>query len=154
MMDLNTTRALIAAFGADPAHWPDPDAARRALQTHRTALTQDLAQAKVLDSQIKSVLQAKTPAPSELLERRIMKNLPQNLPVQNLSAQNGQPRSTNSKTQWRAVAALFAVVFGVIGVGFTALSLHDPSAEAAVWREAALDMGVDDIYDWVMKDDG
>ena len=77
----------------------------------------------------------------------------------NLPTQNGLPANdVSAKFNWRAIAATF-VVLGA--VGFTALNMPAPApaddaadAEVEIWREAALDLGIDDVFDWVHSEDG
>jgi len=155
MMDLKTTQYYLDCYGTDTTRWPEPEAGKIALAVYAKELGDDLSAAKQLDA----ALSEPTASPSDLLSRRIMANLP---------AQDGAPANDVSrarKINWRAVAAVF-VMLGAIG--FATLSLQSPETmvpseqiltaentteETEVWREAALDMGVDDVYDWVYSED-
>ena len=148
MLDLKTTRYYLDCYGTDTAHWPEPEAGKIALAVYKDELGEDLAQTERLDSALSD---HHMNPPSDLLARRIMSKLP---------AQDGAPANDTSrgyKFNWRAVAATFAVLSAV---GFTTLNMRPPApddaiaAESEVWREAALDLGVGDVFDWVHSEDG
>lgn len=148
MLDLETTRYYLDCYGMDTTRWPEAEAGKIALAVYKAELGEDLAQAKRLDSALSN---HHIHPPSDLLARRIMSKLP---------AQDGAPANDTSrgfKFNWRAVAATFAVLSAV---GFTTLNMSAPApddaatAETEVWREAALDLGVDDVFDWVHSEDG
>ncbi len=148
MLDLKTTRYYLDCYGTDTTRWPEAEAGKIALAVYKAELGEDLAQTERLDG---ALSQHHISPPSDLLARRVISNLP---------AQDGAPANDTSlgfKFNWRAVAATFAVLGAV---GFTALNMSAPapddaaSAETEVWREAALDLGVDDVFDWVHSEDG
>lgn len=147
MLDLKTTQYYLDCYGTDTSRWPEPDAGKTALAVYAKELGPDLIQAKRLDAAMSA---AAVHPPSDLLARRIMANLP----AQDGAAANDMRPAR--RFNWRAIAASF-VILGTIGV--TTFSLQSPpavngAAEAEVWREAALDMGVDDVFDWVYSEDG
>jgi len=122
-MDLKTTQYYLDCYGTDTTRWPEPEAGKIALAVYAKELGDDLSAAKRIDV---------TPS---------------------------------RKISWRAVAAAF-VMIGAIG--FATLSLQSPETtapteqtltaentaeETEIWREAALDMGVDDVFDWVYSED-
>ena len=148
MLDLKTTRYYLDCYGTDVMRWPEPEAGKIALAVYTAELGEDLTHAKRLDD---ALMREHISPPSDLLARRIMNQLP---------AQEGVAANDTGRgglMNWRAIAATF-VLFGA--VGFTALNMQAPAAsdisaaETEVWREAALDMGVDDVYDWVYAEDG
>lgn len=157
IFDLDTTQYYLQSYGADTARWPDPAAGAASLKAHRPYLADNISEAAALDSVLAPVLSAPLASPSELLSRRILKSLP---PQNGLHDTADIPAPANDRQsrpfKWRTVAALFAAIGAI---GFTALNLNTPgvaetSEEAEIWREAALDMGVDDVYDWVYAEDG
>ena len=96
------------------------------------------------DTKLDKVLAAyQAPAPSDLLKARILKAAQQER--QGAAAQTAQPSFV------RRFAPIAATVLAICAIGFTALNqnaaINDP--EAAAWQEAALDLGMDDIYAWV-----
>lgn len=145
IMNLKTAKYYLDCYGTDTSRWPEPDAGKTALAIYAKELGYDLSEAKQLDVALKG---AAVSPPSELLPRRIMANLP---------AQDGAAANDTAprKYSWRAIAAAFVIVGAV---GFTTLSLQsaptDDAAAAEIWREAALDLGVDDVFDWVYSEDG
>ncbi len=155
MMDLKTTQYYLDCYGTDTTRWPEPEAGKIALAVYAKELGENLLSAKRLDA----ALSKPSAAPSDLLSRRIIANLP---------AQDGTPANDvtpSRKISWRAVAATFVMVGAI---GFATLSLQSPETtapteqtltaentteETEIWREAALDMGVDDVFDWVYSED-
>ena len=77
------------------------------------------------------------PAPSDLLKARILK----------AAGEVSAPRRSFAKRYMPLAASLIAVC----AIGFAALQVTgiggQPEAEA--WQEAALDLGFQDIYEWV-----
>lgn len=149
MLDLKTTQYYLDCYGTDTARWPEPAAGKTALAVYAKELGGELIEAKRLNAALADT----PPPPSDLLPRRIMTNLPaQKIPL--LSTMAANDVSGARKFKWPAIAAAF-VMIGAIG--FTTLSLQTPAiddTEAEVWREVALDMGVDDVFDWVYSEDG
>ena len=145
MLDLKTTRYYLDCYGTDTTRWPQPEAGKIALAVYKAELGEDLTQASRLDGALGN---HHINPPSDLLARRIMSKLP---------AQKGAPANDiGAKFNWRAVAATLVVLSAV---GFTTLNMRAPAfddtaAETEVWREAALDLGVDDVFDWVHSEDG
>lgn len=154
-MDLDTTKYYLNCYGTDTTRWPEPEAGKIALAVYAKELGNEVSAAKRLDT----ALSADVAAPSDLLNRRIMANLP----AQNGAAANDV--TSARKISWRAISAAFVMVGAI---GFATLSLQSPDTtapteqtltaentfeETEVWREAALDMGVDDVFDWVYSED-
>lgn len=152
MLDLKTTKYYLDCYGTDTTSWPEPEAGKIALAVYTKELGDELTNAKRLDAALKAQTQS---PPSDLLARRIMAGLP----AQDEVAAND--KGGYNKVNWRAIAAAF-VVLGA--VGFTALNTRSPAPadaviedntqESEIWREAALNMGVDDVFDWVYAEDG
>jgi len=147
ILDLKTTQYYLACYGTDVSRWPEPDAAKTALAVYANDLDNALDEAKRLDA---ALANASVNPPRDLLARRILSSLP---------AQDGTPANDvdpSPRWNWRAVAAALLLVGTV---SFATLSLQSPptdnaAEEAEGWREAALDMGVDDVFDWVYSEDG
>ena len=96
------------------------------------------------DAKLDKVLAAyQAPAPSDLLKARILKAAQQE--SQDVQTQIAQPSFT------RRFAPIAAMVLAVCAIGFTVLEQNTPinDPEAAAWQEAALNLGLDDIYAWV-----
>ena len=96
------------------------------------------------DAKLDKVLAAyQAPAPSDLLKARILKAAQQE--------RQGAPAQTAQPSLARRFAPIAATVLAICAIGFTAMQhnagIADP--EAAAWQEAALDLGMDDIYAWV-----
>ena len=91
----------------------------------------------------KALAAYQAPAPSDLLKARILKAAAQES-VES-PAQIAQP------SFMRRFAPIAATVLAVCAIGFTAMQQNsfaeDP--DAAIWQEAALNLGLDDIYAWV-----
>ncbi len=90
------------------------------------------------DKKLGAVLDSyQAPAPGDLLKTRILK----------AAGEASAPRRSFVK-YYISVAASFVAV---CAIGFTALQVTgiggQPEAEA--WQEAALDLGFQDIYEWV-----
>ena len=99
---------------------------------------------KMSDAELDKVLSAyQAPAPSDLLKARILKAAQQE--------RADSPVQPAQRSFTRRFAPIAATLLAVCAIGFTALqqgsSIEDP--EAAAWQEAALDLGMDDIYAWV-----
>ncbi len=104
-------------------------------------MTKDM---KMSDAELGKALAAyQAPAPSDLLKARILKAAQQER--QGVPAQTAQPSFV------RRFAPMAATVLAICAIGFTAIQQNSLGAdpEAAAWQEAALDLGMDDIYAWV-----
>ena len=76
------------------------------------------------------------PEPSELLKARILK------------AAKTQPAQKQSFT--RRFMPIAASLLAVCAIGFVTLQYTQTSqTETAAWQEAAIDLGFEDIYEWV-----
>ena len=76
------------------------------------------------------------PEPSELLKARILK------------AAKTQPAQKRSFT--RRFMPIAASLLAVCAVGLTTLQFTQTTeTETAAWQEAAIDLGFEDIYEWV-----
>ena len=75
------------------------------------------------------------PEPSELLKARI------------LQAASAKPAEKLSFA--RRFMPLATSLLTVCAIGLTTLQLTQTDAETAAWQDAAIDLGFDDIYDWV-----
>lgn len=147
MLDLDTTKYYLSCYGTDISRWPEPDAGKTALAVYANDLGSELRETIRLDNALTG---APLNPPSDLLARRILSNLP---------AQDGAATYDTSSPRvlnWRAIAA---TLIALGAAGFATLSLQSPPAseavtESEIWREAALDMGVDDVFDWVYSEDG
>ena len=151
MLDLKATRYYLSCYGTETSRWPEPEAGRTALAVYAKELGADLTQAQRLEAAIGSTA---VRAPSDLLPRRIMANLPAQEPVapKEIAANDMTPRKFN----WRIIAAAF-VIAGAVSVSTISLQnppTEEPAVDTEIWREAALDMGVDDVFDWVYNEDG
>jgi len=146
ILDLKTVQYYLSCYGTDVSRWPEPDAGDIALAIYAKELGPELTQTAQLDAALTG---ATVNPPSDLLSRRIMAALP----AQDGAAANDLSLSKR-RFNWRAIAASLVAIGAV---GFTALSFQTPSdtttEDAQVWREAALDMGVDDVFDWVYSED-
>lgn len=79
------------------------------------------------------------PEPSELLKARILKAAGTNTVV--------KPSFT------RRFMPIAASLIAICAIGLTTLQLSQTdNTETAAWQEAALDLGFDDIYEWVETD--
>ncbi len=157
MLDLKTTQYYLDCYGSDVSRWPEPEAGKIALAVYAADLGPALSSAQRLDT---ALAQATLPPPSDLLARRILSSLPaqHGAPANDVtpSPRSRLPEFRMPEIRLRALAAAMLVVGAA---GFTVLSLQTPptdnaAAESEVWREAALDMGVDDVFDWVYSEDG
>jgi len=139
-MTISEFEALIAAYGANSARWPENRrvAGERFLKTNPDA--QKLLQAETkLDAMLDTI---STSEPSEILKARIMK------------AATGQvhsaPLENTPRRQYWKIAASFAVIVAVGAIGYsTYTSPSEIQTEETVWLEAANELGVSDIYTWV-----
>jgi len=78
----------------------------------------------------------KAPEPSELLKARILK------------AAKAEPATKPAFT--RRFMPIAASLLAVCAIGLTTLQLTQTNeTETAAWQEAAIDLGFEDIYDWV-----
>lgn len=120
--------AIIEAYGASPARWPaaerDDALALIAEQPERFATAQ------AAEAELDALLGSGSMQPSDLLERRIMRALP-------------EPRSTG--WNWRAPAAAAAAVLLAVSVGvgsgvFT--PVEEPSIEE-LYADALYSYGMD-----------
>jgi len=79
------------------------------------------------------------PAPSDLLKARILKT----------AGETAAPRRSYAK-RYISIAASFVAV---CAIGFATLQVMNPDQpEAEIWQETALDLGFQDIYEWVESD--
>lgn len=159
---LQRTKAYLAAYGADSANWPDPKRAAKALETHKEALVHEISQEDALEAWLAPKLAVPSPVPSELLAGRILKSaarerastVPTSMKPANdrlddrLNSRRPRIRQINVRRVTQSAAALLLVAAAAIG---TAAQLRSFETEAAEWQEAALDLGVDDVYSWVME---
>lgn len=84
------------------------------------------------------------PEPSDLLKARILNAAR----LENASA----PPARASFT--RRFMPIAASLLAICAIGFTVLqSSNTAITETAAWQEAAIDLGFDDIYDWVETED-
>ncbi len=143
---------LLAAYGRDPARWPETVrvSAQAFLTTHQAELGPALADAANLDDMLSQYVPA---PPSDLLTARLLRSLPpQQIPQK-------------SKTPgWHAIAAMVVAAFS-LGFGgsqyFLApgtpagdgVSIATAETVDGAWLEAADDLGVSDVYNWVHGED-
>jgi len=157
---LQMTKDYLAAYGANSARWPDPARAVQALEAHKNALVSEISQESALEAWLAPSLDAPAAAPSELLAKRISKaaaispppeeGLSDQGPDQLKAANDRGPRFGHINFRRLSQAAAALLVIAAAGMG-TAVQLQNPDADAAGWQEAALDLGVDDVYSWVME---
>jgi ferric-dicitrate binding protein FerR (iron transport regulator) len=126
-MLFETFETLIARHGTDPARWPDPLLAE---QEHVKAWLK-------AERELNAAMQAvPTAALSANFQDRVIEALP-----------NTQSNRSGRRLRYGSlVAAALACVFA------GTLFLQSPSEDEA-WQEAAEDIGLGDIYEWVMDDD-
>lgn len=91
--------------------------------------------------------------PSDLLAARILREAKvttQDPPAEDLESQdlNTVANASRTKKYWPRIAALALVAFSVGMVSFTSLT-PSTSEDETSWLEAANDLGMDEIYDWV-----
>jgi len=84
------------------------------------------------------------PEPSEGLRGKILADLPQ------------KGAANDNRFVFRRIAAALIAVFAI---GFAAMNLPllttgEPSADTAIWQQAANTLGVEDIYLWVEGEEG
>lgn len=159
-LNLHDTRHYLAAYGVDVSRWPDPVLGAKALKDHSAALAGEISEAETLDHILEPVLTAHSAPPSELLPAHIRKSLTQTSDasphgtavVKNMTPRNDNGNSTGRyrsfSKHWgsRAAAAIF-----VAAIGYSALTLQSPLTDnSGEWQEAAADLGVSDVYSWVM----
>ena len=78
------------------------------------------------------------PNPSDLLKARILK------------AAEPQANTSASKPFSKRFMPIAASLVAICAIGFATLQLGTTQkTESAAWQEAAIDLGFDDIYDWV-----
>jgi len=108
---------------------------------------------KLSETQLNAKLNTYQPAPhSDLLAGRILKTAratPQDTVV---PAKTYVPANDTRFKYWPRIAAVcliaFATTFSVMTLNPTSI----PETDETVWQEAALQLGLDDIYDWVEED--
>ncbi|WP_300551870.1 hypothetical protein [Maricaulis sp.] len=130
-MNRERMQDILEAYGADPARWPEAerDAAQDFLLDH----PEILAEAHALEAELDALLEMPDPQPSELLQHRILKSLPQ----------------PGLVWGWRApVAAAAALVIGVFA-GFAGGYVAPQGSDAeAIYAEAF--SGFDEDWtDWL-----
>jgi len=139
------------AYGADLRRWPveHRNAAAQFMTDNPDTAPTLLSAAKALDAHLDAY---DVPPPSALLQARIRKaahmqaqNSP-SLPDNAAITDHPQP---NRRFGWKRAAAVLAVV-GIVGYGtYPLIAPVSPDPDANVWQEAAIDLGVSEIYDWV-----
>jgi len=84
-----------------------------------------------------------TPPPSSDLSARILAaTTPEGSTVIN----------NHSIVKW--IMPIAATILAICAVGFKGFAVfNNESAETALWQEAALDLGFDEIYDWVENEE-
>lgn len=125
---------ILAAYGANPDRWPAAERvmAQAFAQEHQLRLASALAAEAELDA----ILGAADRRPSDLLERRILRNLP----------------SATEIWGWRApVAAAAALLVGVI-LGFSSGALITPTDEVETYYADAFNGLDQDWVDWLGVD--
>ena len=132
---------MIAAYGANSIRWPEDrrTAGERYLQANPEAQTLVHTEA-VLDEVLDY---ASTAEPSDILKARIMKAATGKV---NTLSKESAPR------QYWKLAASFVAVLAIGGLTYSAYTASTPTVsedESAIWLEAANDLGVSDIYEWV-----
>lgn len=131
---------MIAAYGANADRWPEERrlAAQHYLNTNPDAQT--LAQR---EAELDRVLDyAEVDDPSDILRARILKAA---------APQINQSATATPRQHWK-IAASFAAVLALGGFAYSAYKTSTQAAtedDSAIWLEAANDLGVSDIYDWV-----
>jgi hypothetical protein len=156
---LEKTKDYLAAYGANSALWPDPKRAALALELYKETLAGDISKERALETWLAPGLGAPLPAPSERLSKRILNAAALSPPTgRQLPRPSAAPvRAANDRTSFfgrisarRLSQAAALLVIAAAGIG-TAVQLQSPDSEAATeWQEAALDLGLDDVYSWVM----
>ena len=131
---------IIAAYGANPARWPEAeqDAVLAFIEAHPDLAGEALADAAALDA----LMEPDAVMPSDLLQRRILKAFP------------GAPAPVVARPQWQVpVAAAAALVLGVF-IGFASGALTVPASdmtEDTIFADAF--NGLDqDWVDWLGGD--
>lgn len=90
------------------------------------------------DSELNKILGSyQAPAPSDLLKVRIMK-----------AAKTAPMSKPSFSRRFMPIAASLLAVCA-IGFGTMQYNTQTNKTETAAWQEAAIDLGFDDIYDWV-----
>ena len=130
-------KQLIKIYGTNPNRWPAAirDEADIAFRENPAVTNPENALDAILDSHSVS-------PPSELLRARILK-----------AARSDAPVSEQVKPLWHqrpivrrsAIAAAF-VICAVIGLQILTPPLVD---DTAIWLDAANDLGIEDLYNWV-----
>ncbi|WP_154813719.1 hypothetical protein [Hellea balneolensis] len=92
------------------------------------------------DSELNNKLDAfQAPAPSDLLKSRILKAAK---PVENTS-----PKRQSYTQRFMPIAAS---LLAICAVSFGVMQVQAPTEpDSAAWQEAALDLGFEEVYDWV-----
>jgi|GEM_PF-1889582 len=137
-MNKNEFSALVEAYGAKSDNWPIErrDAAWTFIHDHPELAKELSGDALELDGWLD---QSVSPAPSELLSLRILKEMEESQPV---------------RRRWnlRNIAASL-VVMSVVGIGLGSyVSQSGDIADAESWSQAADDLGMSEIYLWVEGD--
>lgn len=132
MMDLDRFNAILEAYGADPARWPDAEHAEaEALLRANPAAKTAFDRAAELDALIAPA--AIAPAPSEMLTARLLRAVP-------------QPEFLGD---WKHVAAAAALALVVgLGGGYASGALV-PASDDEAYYEIAFDGLESDVqFDW------
>jgi len=148
--------AVAAIYGANVKNWPADRQAEGflALEAGLKAASDEA----LLDTRLAEAF-AVSP-PSDLLSRRILK-------AAQSSQSSGMSRAANENVATRHTAVMagtkpkarkwrFASIAAVIlfAIGFSVYPNITPSHQAdEMWVEAATELGIDDIYEWVQSED-
>lgn len=129
---------LVTAYGAHPARWPEDRRLAGELYLQANPKAQiPLQTAAALDNALDY---AKVPEPSDVLRARIMKAA---------TGPVSTPQKTRAPRQYWKIAASFAAILAIGGLAYTASTPTISEDESPIWLEAANDLGVSDIYEWV-----
>ena len=131
---------LVAAYGANPARWPEARRAAGEQYMISNPATETLLRNEAkLDAALDLVI---APEPSDILKARIMKDATGNVS----QAPSIKPER---KQHWK-IAAAFVAVLAVGGLTYSVYTTTaETESETTAWLEAANELGVSDIYDWV-----
>jgi len=95
------------------------------------------------DTELNKKLESyQAPAPSDLLKARILQSA--------ANQATSRPRSSVRTFFSKRFMLIAASLLAVCAIGFGTLQVTQTTkTETAAWKEAAIDLGFDDIYDWV-----